>query len=785
MGLYINSRQFTLILLNLCYLNILSEKYLLGMWPHLLIAPLVVFFIEAFSLKKLLILFFPLFLFVSETDGQTNLPPVYEIMSDTTLSIEIPTGYWKMLEDKGGKLVLDQVIKSPVGDDFHFNQSKDNQFNYAVHTYWFCYRLINAMNHDAEISFGSDIIQNGGNEQSTFYLYKGSQMNEFESGLLAPVRKLKYGALNNYIPVLLKPGEVVTIYNRVYNTYLFPISPGKYSIVFNSTKKILQQNEKLDLSLYINSVHNSILFGILLFAFAFNFFFFLIVKERVYLYFALYVFIMGLGRVLFENYFVFLREARFFWAWLYLIIFNSTFFIMVLFIRSLLKTRLLIPRWDQILNKLNYAVIIINFLTFIIPYYFPAAHNQIPYEIINIIGLGSEILLMICILLTFFIALKKRDKANRELMFLILPALCIWGLGWAMYILYETFGFALFSAKFTAWLDSWWNFIETVCLSWLVLSYSWILLQRFRKLQNRISRQEIEREKEKTALIEQKRIELEKTVEDRTSDLKLSLENLQSAQHQLIQSEKMASLGELTAGIAHEIQNPLNFVNNFSEINKELIDEALQANEEGNVKEIKELLSVIRDNESKINRHGQRADSIVKGMLQHSRTSVGDKELTDINGLADEYLRLSYHGIRAKDKSFVATMQTNFDPAIREIFVVPQDMGRVMLNLYNNAFYAVWEKAKEQIPGYIPIVSVSTKRMGDYIQIIVRDNGIGIPQKVIDKIFQPFFTTKPTGQGTGLGLSMSYDIIKSFGGELKVNSEVREGAELVIQIPAV
>lgn len=368
-------------------------------------------------------------------------------------------------------------------------------------------------------------------------------------------------------------------------------------------------------------------------------------------------------------------------------------------------------------------------------------------------------------------------------MFFILPALCIWVPAWSMDILYEYFGLIFISISFTRWLVSWWNLIETVCLSWLVLSYSWILLQRFRELQNRIAQQEIEKEKDKTALIEQKRVELEKTVEDRTSELKRSLENLQSTQHQLIQSEKMASLGELTAGIAHEIQNPLNFVNNFAEVNKELIDEALQAYEQGNVKEIKELLSVMRDNESKISRHGQRADSIVKGMLQHSRSSAGDKELTDINGLADEYLRLSYHGIRAKDKSFIVTMQTDFDPAVKEIFVVPQDMGRVMLNLYNNAFYAVWEKAKEQIPGYTPTVSVSTKRIGDNIQIIVSDNGNGVPQKVIDKIFQPFFTTKPTGQGTGLGLSMSYDIIRSFGGELKVKSKEGKGAEFMIQIP--
>jgi two-component system, NtrC family, sensor kinase len=172
-------------------------------------------------------------------------------------------------------------------------------------------------------------------------------------------------------------------------------------------------------------------------------------------------------------------------------------------------------------------------------------------------------------------------------------------------------------------------------------------------------------------------------------------------------------------------------------------------------------------------------------MLQHSRASAGQKEPTDINALADEYLRLSYHGIRAKDKSFNSALQTDFDPAIGKIIIVPQDMGRVMLNLFNNAFYAVWEKMKKQIPGYTPTVQVSTKREGDYIKIIVSDNGIGIPQKVIDKIFQPFFTTKPTGEGTGLGLSLSYDIVKAHGGELKVETKEGEGAEFMVQIPVI
>ena len=392
---------------------------------------------------------------------------------------------------------------------------------------------------------------------------------------------------------------------------------------------------------------------------------------------------------------------------------------------------------------------------------------------------------MACILLTFGIILKRRDGSNKILMRLILPAFCIWGVGWSMDILYGWFGFVSFSVNFMIWLDDWWNLIESVCLCWLVLSYSWILLQRFRKLQNRIAQQVIEKEKEKTALIEQKKIELETTVEERTAELKLSLETLQSAQHQLIQSEKMASLGELTAGIAHEIQNPLNFVNNFSEVNKELIDEASQAIKAGNTNNAMELLSSLRDNEEKINKHGQRADSIVKGMLQHSRTSSGQKEPTDMNALADDYLKLSYHGIRAKDKSFHAAIQTDFDPTIGKINIVSQDVGRVLLNLYNNAFNAVSEKAKRPTPGYEPGVSVSTIRVGDKIKIIVKDNGIGVPQKIIDKIFQPFFTTKPAGQGTGLGLSMSYDIIKAHGGELKVESQEAEGAEFTILLPIV
>jgi len=280
--------------------------------------------------------------------------------------------------------------------------------------------------------------------------------------------------------------------------------------------------------------------------------------------------------------------------------------------------------------------------------------------------------------------------------------------------------------------------------------------------------------------LEQKR----KSVEETNNALQQSLDDLKAAQTQLVQSEKMASLGELTAGIAHEIQNPLNFVNNFSEVSKELLDEMKEEIDKGNYDDVKDIANDVIQNLEKINHHGKRADGIVKGMLQHSRTSSGQKEPTDINALADEYLRLAYHGLRAKDKTFNAAMKTDYDENIGLLKIIPQDIGRVVLNLITNAFYAVNEKKKLNIEGYEPVVSVTTKKLKDAVQITVRDNGNGIPPKVLDKIFQPFFTTKPTGQGTGLGLSLAFDIVtKGHGGELKVETKEGEGTEFIILFP--
>jgi signal transduction histidine kinase len=275
-------------------------------------------------------------------------------------------------------------------------------------------------------------------------------------------------------------------------------------------------------------------------------------------------------------------------------------------------------------------------------------------------------------------------------------------------------------------------------------------------------------------------------IEQQKKQVEESMERLQSTQSQLVQAEKMASLVELTAGIAHEIQNPLNFVNNFAEINTELIDELKKEIEPAGIISANELVEDIKANSEKITHHGNRADAIVKSMLQHSRKTSAQKELTDINALCDEYMRLFYHGLRAKDKSFNAEYDTKFDTTLPLISVIPQDIGRVILNLINNAFYAVNARQKmEQDSGYKPLVTLTTSKQGDQVVIEVADNGTGMPEQVKEKIFQPFFTTKPTGEGTGLGLSLSYDIVtKGHGGSINVSTSTNQGTVFSVQLPA-
>jgi len=344
--------------------------------------------------------------------------------------------------------------------------------------------------------------------------------------------------------------------------------------------------------------------------------------------------------------------------------------------------------------------------------------------------------------------------------------------------------------KLSIWVEDWADTIISGTICWAGIVFSWTLFNRHSRQRKEIAMHLLEKERlakekeiERAQFIAQQKVQLEKEVVERTAELKQSIHELKATQSQLIQSEKMASLGELTAGIAHEIQNPLNFVNNFSEVSNELMSEMNAELDKGDIEEAKIIANDIKGNLEKINHHGKRADGIVKGMLQHSRTSTGQKELTDINALCDEYLRLAYHGLRAKDKSFNAKFETMLSEGLPKIKVVPQDMGRVILNLINNAFYAVNDKQKSAPAEYTPRVIVKTTLSANTLQISVSDNGNGIPDKIKDKIFQPFFTTKPTGQGTGLGLSLSYDIVKAHGGELKVETTEGNGSLFLIFLP--
>jgi|GEM_PF-545228 len=453
------------------------------------------------------------------------------------------------------------------------------------------------------------------------------------------------------------------------------------------------------------------------------------------------------------------------------------------YLRKKLQSKTLLPKW----NKLFYGGMLVSIAFLILEVTVPGSRNFTAW-------IGYALLFSI-----IYLSLKQEEFIPvKSIVLAIIPLVAV------------NFCEDLAKLVSRSFYDAWDNYFQTArgfAFLWLVAML--ILNNRQRKALEK-ERLKVE-EKEKEFKITQTLKEaLEVQVAERTAALTLqkdelehALEELKSTQKQLIQSEKMASLGELTAGIAHEIQNPLNFVNNFSEVNAELIIEMKAEIEKGNLEEVKAIADDIAANEQKITHHGKRADAIVKGMLQHSRSSNNAvKEPTNINELADEYLRLAYHGLRAKDKSFNATMKTDYDESIGNINIIPQDIGRVILNLITNAFYAASLHPPEKIginsgefkdPLYKhePTVTVKTKKIppsgsrGALVSISVKDNGPGIPQKVLDKIFQPFFTTKPTGEGTGLGLSLSYDIVKAHGGELKVETKEGEGAEFTISLPIV
>jgi two-component system NtrC family sensor kinase len=716
-------------------------------------------------MKKVLLIWLLAVISFANTMAQNNLPPAYEIKTDTAANITLDDAYWQMLEDRAGELTIDQVSQSPLAENFHPNTTKKSGIDYSIRAYWVRYRFRNSMTHEARISIPKKLTYVDLYTRST-----DEKWNHKRTGTGVPRSKRNDLKRITAITYIIPPGGELLIYERNNFDYDFNL-PGLPAIEFGFTERVIQE-QYLDNNSYIRP---SILFGFLILAALFNIYFFLIIRERVYLLFSLTL----LSRAITS----FLQDTDFFFGehpitkWHLILIFNLFyFFFWIHFVRYFLETFKHFPRWDKFLIGLSMYSIIISTLFLV-----HITRNEEP-------GFG---IMMFITFITFLLFIRSGNKSVRWRIVAVLPAIAI------LIIPLFNFLFILLEKytgkpvpSFITRLNNNFNALEQIGLIWLLLFFSWSLVQRYQQLQKQIAQETLakerlakEKEIERSRLIAQQKVELEKQVTERTSELNQSLEDLKSTQAQLIQSEKMASLGELTAGIAHEIQNPLNFVNNFSEVNKELLVEMKDEIEKGNIDEVKTIANDVIDNEQKILHHGKRADAIVKGMLQHSRVSTGQKEPTDINALADEYLRLSYHGMRAKDKSFNATLHTDFDSSIGKINIVPQDIGRVLLNLYNNAFYAITEKKKLQPENYDPTVSVSTKKINAKVVLTVKYTGNGIPQTVGDYIFQPFFTTKPTGQGTGLGLSLSYDIINAHGGEIKVETKEGEGSEFIIKLP--
>lgn len=724
-----------------------------------------------------------LYLFCSSAGAfsQNSLPPFYEIKTDTLTTQELDFRFWQILPDSSGNLMISDVTKQLYAGKFYALSKENQQAQEIEATNWLRFRLKNLMNQNAKLSLSSSAAQ------ADFFVFSSDgKMHQYRTGLIAAWSQRDGLKKSRQIPIILLPAEEVTIYMRRSSIPADTLHHNFKIRLFGSEKAVKAELSDYEEN-YIErpSVYAAFFSGLFFLASIFNFLIYRQIKDKVYLFFSLFLFFISiqfhpalnnlsvLDKIGVVNFFIAIGN---FWMLFFLF-----------FVRNQFEIKINHKKWDKFLSfaSIVYAVVIL-----IWAFFFDLNGNQYFVVIRNIVTVGYLISLGITILL----GLRKPGELRRVFLYSMSPFVV--GLFLIIIIL------VLFFKDSNVELDpDILNYIIGGCIAWAVIVFSSYLFKKYGQQQKQILQEQlekerilIEKERERNEFIAEQKIELEKQVTDRTSELKQSLHELKAAQAQLIQSEKMASLGELTAGIAHEIQNPLNFVNNFSEVSKELLGEMKDELAIGNLQLANEIASDVEQNLEKIHHHGKRADAIVKGMLQHSRSSIGQKEPTDINALADEYLRLAYHGLRAKDKNFNATIKTDFDNEIGNINIIPQDIGRVMLNLFTNAFYAVSAKASNFTEpsldnsatvddGYKPAVTVSTRKIDGKVEIEIADNGIGISDKIQDKIFQPFFTTKPAGQGTGLGLSLSYDIIKAHGGEIKFTTQLNKGSQFIVQLP--
>ncbi|OOQ62153.1 sensor histidine kinase [Mucilaginibacter pedocola] len=722
---------------------------------------------------KIFLHFCLLFILLSAgAHAQTGQPPVYEIKTDTASIYWLDSPYYKILPDPSEKLTLKQVRAMA------FPQLKEEFFrmkDFSINVYWLNYRIKNSMAKPLNVAIGSSISR-----FDVFAIDSAGRVTQKTTGYNVPFSQRSGLKRFRRAVFTLAPGEELTFYERQYINFRLERRTSTqpvFKLLHNEAQDAIDfyEGHLVDISII------AFLCGILILASLVNVFFFFVSREKVYLYFALF----GLCYTLLAGNFpiadVFLREMPELARYNAELAMFAGFFLWK-FLSDFYDSAALFPRWHKWSNYLSYCI----FPAFLIMLW----PQRIGMAWVSIITstIVSVFILNSLAVLSFSLFRSRQDK-----MFKLVTALPFLVIGLIYLVADIAYGSGASRNWFVMFIHDSGSDITLLCFYWLVILFLWKMIQRFQTLQKQVLQEALEKERiereaeaERLQLIASQKEVLEHQVAERTAELHQSLNELKQTQAQLIQSEKMASLGELTAGIAHEIQNPLNFVNNFSEVSAELLDELEIELTNGDKEEAIAIAGDVKQNLEKILHHGKRADGIVKGMLQHSRASSSAKEPTNLNQLTDEYLRLAYHGLRAKDKSFNAELITKFGDSLPLVKVVPQDIGRVLLNLFTNAFYAMQQKQKTAGAGYKPILIIKTftPPSGGW-GASVRDNGTGIPEAIRDKILQPFFTTKPTGEGTGLGLSLSYDIVvKAHNGKIEIDSVEGEYTEFTISIPA-
>ncbi|WP_294818600.1 ATP-binding protein [uncultured Flavobacterium sp.] len=686
--------------------------------------------------------------------AQDTLPPAFEIAADTAMVQVVPPGRIQYFTERGKQLTLQEVLRLQNPANFKTLPDDRDVEILPGKAFWMRYRISNATGK----ALGITIPGNTG--RADVHIANGlGKWQHFTTG-----REIPYSERDGYkrirhIAYTIPAHETVTVYERNVDSFQKTAIATSVGIEKNIREASYFENNDYMATI----IKASVQFGFFLFAAFFNLFFFYVVREKVYLAYGLLLVVVALDLFSPSLLDVFFRNYPYFRLIDSFIGTTLAFSLFTIVALMFLRVPENYPRWNKVILSVMMVFLLLSAYRLFI--------NRSASDVLFLIVRISRFAILLGIIVFLIAGLVKKNRVAFILALAMVPFLI-------------TFLLMLTRiADFVGLIDA--------SITWAVLVLSWSLFQRYKYLQAENSRQAIEKEQERNELIAKQNEMLELQVAERTSALTRSLDELRQTQNQLIQSEKMASLGELTAGIAHEIQNPLNFVNNFSDVSRELLDEMDEELDKGDIVEARAIAADVKQNLEKIGHHGRRADGIVKGMLQHSRSSSAQKEPTDINALADEYLRLAYHGLRAKDKSFNAELVLDLDPSLRKANVVSQDMGRVLLNLFTNAFYATQEKMKSppapdggEEAQYKPTVEVLTRQSGNSIEIIVKDNGMGIPDVIKDKIMQPFFTTKPTGSGTGLGLSLSYDIVvKGHGGSISAESAEGVFTTFTIRLP--